>query len=69
MDWLADELPICSVPEGRQTPGGLHHQKSKAQGVTVPRNPFVSLQTASLAAGLLSFYSFLGRTQALSQVS
>ena len=56
--------PRCSVPECRQTPGGLHHQKSKAQGVTVPRDPFVSLQTVSLAAGLLSFYSFLGRTQA-----
>ena len=64
MDWLADELPKCSVPECRQTPGGLHHQKSKAQGDTVPSDPFVSLQTANMAAGLLSFHSFLGRTRA-----
>ena len=55
--------PTCSVPECRQTPGGLHHQKSKAQGDTAPSDPFVSLQTANMAAGLLSFYSFLGRTR------
>ena len=61
MDWLADEPPMCSVPECRQTPGGLHHQKSKAQGDTVPSDPFVSLQTANMAVGLLSFHSFLGR--------
>ena len=52
------KLPRCSVPECRQTSGGLHHQKSKTQGVTVPSDPFVSLQTANMAAGLLSFHSF-----------
>ena len=62
MDWLADEPPMCSVPECRQTPGGLHHQKSKAQGDTVPSDPFVSRQAASMAMGFLSFLSSLGRT-------
>ena len=64
MDWLADELPLCSVPECRQTPDSLHHQKSKAQGDTVPSDPFLSWQAANMAAGLLSFSSCLGRTQA-----
>ena len=65
MDWLADEPPMCSVPECRQTPGGLHHQTSKAQGDIVPSGPFLSWQAANMAAGLLSFHSSLGRTQAL----
>ena len=61
---LADKQPMCSVPECRQTTGGLHHQRSKAQGDTVPSDPFLSWQAANMAAGLLSFCSSLGRTQA-----
>ena len=69
MDWLADEPPMCSVPECRQTPGGLHHQKSKAQGGTVPSDPFLSQQTANMVEGLLPFCSSLGRTRASIQVA
>ena len=65
MDWIADEPSMCSVPECRQTPGGLHNQKSKAQGDTVPSDTFVSQQAASMAAGLLSFHCSLGRIPAL----
>ena len=64
-EWQTN-LPMCSVPECRQTPGGLHHQRSKAQGDTVPSDPFLSRQATSMAVGLPSFCSSLGRTQALS---
>ena len=59
MDWLADDPPMCSVPECRETPGGLHHQKSKAQGAIVPSDPFLSWKAASMALGLLFFHSSL----------
>ena len=68
MHWLADEPPMFSVPECRQTRGGLHHQKSKTQGDTVPSDFFVSQQAASMATGLLSFHSSLSRTWAQSLV-
>ena len=64
MNWLADEPPMCSVSEFRQTPGNLHRQKSKAQGDTVPSDPFLSLQAANMAAGNLFLSCSLGRTQA-----
>ena len=56
---------MCSVSECRQTPGCLHHQRSKAQNDTVPSDPFLSWQAANMAAGRLSFLNSLGRTQAL----
>ena len=65
---LADKPPMCSVPECRQTPGGLYHQRSKAQGDAVPSDPFMSLQAANMAVGLLSFLSSLGRIRAQSSV-
>ena len=55
---------MCSVLWCRQTPGGLHHPRSKAQGDTIPSDPFLSLQAANMAAGLLYFCCSLGRTQA-----
>ena len=51
MDWLADEQPMCSVLECRQSPGDLHPQRSKAQGDTVPSDPFLSRQAENIAAG------------------
>ena len=50
-------------------PDGLHPQRFKAQGDTVPSDPFLSWQAASMATDLLSFCSSLGRTQALSPAS
>ena len=44
-------LPMCSVPEGRQTHGGLHHQKSKSQGGTLPSDPFLSLLGSKYGLG------------------
>ena len=57
---LADKPLMCSVLWCRQTPGSLHHQRSKAQGYTIPSDPFLSRQSANMAAGLLSFRSSLG---------
>ena len=55
---------MYSVAEYRQTPGSLHHQRSKAQCHTVPSDPFLSWHAANQAVGLLSFCSSLGRAQA-----
>ena len=63
MNWLADEPAMCSVPECRQSPGGLHHQRSKAQGDTVPSEALLPQQAANMAAGILSLCWSLGRTQ------
>ena len=43
--------PTCSVPECRQTTGGLHHQKSKSQGGTLPSDPFLSLSGSKYGLG------------------
>ena len=55
--------PMCSVPECRQTPGGLHHQKSKAQGGTVSSDPFQSLAGSKYTRGASILPSSLGMVQ------
>ena len=51
---LGDEPPMCSVPECRQTSDGLHPQRSKAQGDTVPSEALLFWLAANMAAGILS---------------
>ena len=50
---LAGKPPMYSVPECRQTPGGLHPQRSKARGDTVPSEALLPWQAANMAAKCL----------------
>ena len=55
---------MSSVPELRQTPGGLYPQRSKARGDIVPSEALLPQQAANMAVGILSLCRSPGRTQA-----
>ena len=52
---LADKPPMSSVPERRQTPGGLHPQRSKVQGDTIPSEALLLQPAANMAEGFSPF--------------
>ena len=53
---LADQPPMSSVPECRQTPGGLHPQRSKAWGDTVPSEALLPWLAANMALDIFFIY-------------
>ena len=65
MNHLCAQVLGTGRPLGcRQTPSGLHPQRSKARGDTVPSKALLPKQAANMTVGILSICCFPGRRQA-----